>query len=658
MGIPTEWIHEELNEARKQKEMSRNYIQVTQEVQAATESGDRTALRTALDKAENLEMQSEVVLDAKKVFKDAELAHRDKPAKEDSLPLHDFDHEKAEEARQMRYEIARQARFDYKNYPGLRTAEDFAKGIILSKSKIKDGFLVWNGNVIPKSLTDLPKESNKVAIQIFKDLLGYMGDKQMPFPAMLAQDILRKGFEYKVLRDEIYLQIIKQITFNPRTESQAKGWQMICMCLITFPPSVDFENFLLHFVLEKFEKGRGAVQDYARYCVRSLEGILNSGEGTGFVPSVEEIQAYKERPPILATIELVDGNVITEDLPITPDLSVERVLDICTGWLELTDHRTNSFGIFVYDMGDARNKENDEEGHNTGTTSLDALPRTPRPLKNDDYMGDVIVLKARQRRDFKFVMKKKIYLPQNNYRGEDDHYERLIYLQAEDEAIIKGNLIIEDDSESIMLTAISYAVAHGKDFPADVTSIINSDVNVIDFCVPQWRDTKEPHEWAALILEKRDECIQMEVADLQEKFVSICSQSFVYGTHWFFVYKISNEHGTILQTLPQELLIGFNAQGMHCFTFDRTYVATFKYANIYRWGGSMSQFSLQILDERVGETFELVVGTTQSADMSASILDHIRSLMAAQETENNTTVSYKDNTTDRLLRRKKQLSGY
>merc|ERR1711871_749113 len=432
--IPDDWTKEELNEARKQKENAKNYVHVIQEVQAAKESGDRTALRTALDKADNLEMQSEIVLDAKKVFKDAEIAHRDKLAKEGSLPVQDYDHEKDEEARQMRYEIARQPRFDYKNYPGLRSAEDFAKGIILSKSKIKDGFLVWNGNVIPKSLTDLPKDSNKVAIQIFKDLLGYMGDKQMPFPAMLAQDILRKGFEYKILRDEIYLQIIKQITGNPRTESQAKGWQMICMCLITFPPSVDFENFLLHFVLEKFEKGRGAVQDYARYCVRSLEGILNSGEGTGFVPSVEEIQAYKERPPILATIELVDGNIIAEDLPITPDFSVGKVLEICIGWLELKDYRANSFGIFVYDTGDASNNEEDEENYYNGHPAVELLTRTPRPLKNDDFMGDVIVQKSRQKRKFKFVMKKKIYLAQHNWRNPNDpNYERLIYLQAEDE---------------------------------------------------------------------------------------------------------------------------------------------------------------------------------------------------------------------------------
>lgn len=41
--------------------------------------------------------------------------------------------------------------------------------------------------------------------------MGYMGDRVMPYPAMLAQDMLKKGSENLDLRDEIYLQIIKQM---------------------------------------------------------------------------------------------------------------------------------------------------------------------------------------------------------------------------------------------------------------------------------------------------------------------------------------------------------------------------------------------------------------------------------------------------------------
>jgi hypothetical protein len=40
-------------------------------------------------------------------------------------------------------------------------------------------FLTSQAMVIPKSLTDLSRENNKLALQIHKDLLGYMGDKQV-----------------------------------------------------------------------------------------------------------------------------------------------------------------------------------------------------------------------------------------------------------------------------------------------------------------------------------------------------------------------------------------------------------------------------------------------------------------------------------------------
>ena len=89
---------------------------------------------------------------------------------------------------------------------------------------------------------------------------------------------------------------------QPKPESIARGWQLMCMCVGAFPPSREFENYLLNFVLEK--NSSGAVGNYAKY-TRRLEGMLSSG-ASGFVPSVEEIGRTR-RPPILSTIELVDS---------------------------------------------------------------------------------------------------------------------------------------------------------------------------------------------------------------------------------------------------------------------------------------------------------------------------------------------------------------
>ena len=78
-------------------------------------------------------------------------------------------------------------------------------------------------------------------------------------------------------------------------------------------------------------------------------------------------------------------------------------------------------GIFVYDLGETEKAAADDPYANAAYAKL---PRSPRPLRNEDFMGDVIVQKSRQKRKFKFVMKKKIFLPQHNWRGDDAHYER------------------------------------------------------------------------------------------------------------------------------------------------------------------------------------------------------------------------------------------
>ncbi|CAN0435393.1 unnamed protein product, partial [Discosporangium mesarthrocarpum] len=98
------------------------------------------------------------------------------------------------------------------------------------------------------------------------------------------------------------------------------------------------------------------------------------------------LQAYKERPPILATIELVNGALLTEDLPVAPDLNVKKVLEICAHFGGLQAARTEMMGLFVYDLGPI-----DEE---KVCESQTLLPFTPSPLRNEDFMGDVFIRKV------------------------------------------------------------------------------------------------------------------------------------------------------------------------------------------------------------------------------------------------------------------------
>jgi hypothetical protein len=393
---------QEIQRARALQERLRQQLLVQAQLKEALRSEDVATIKRAIDAAEDLELtRLEDLRSAKAKLKSLDTSSLQ--AQEQSQE--ETDHDEIERQRQERRNRARNPKYNFKNYSGLRTPDDFAKGVMLNKKKVKEAMLKWQNTLISKSLLEMDSNLSKLALQIHKSLLGYMGDKQMAFPATLAQDILQHGWQEPGIRDEIYMQILKQLTGNQKAESIAKGWQMLCMCVTTFPPSPSFQDYLLNYILER-ENTKGAIRNYARYCLRTLEGMLSSG-ASGFVPTVEEISAYKERPPILATIELVDGTIISEELPVTPDLNVGKVIGICAHFLELKDSRAGNFGIFVYDVpGEPEYllpKTDDAP-----PPPYHDLPRTPRALSSNDFMGSILVEKVRQRRNYKFVFKRKV----------------------------------------------------------------------------------------------------------------------------------------------------------------------------------------------------------------------------------------------------------
>lgn len=634
--VPPKW--QVIDDATAALELYQKHVEARKGLIAALASPSTANVQEALAKAEDLKMEIPEVASGKAYLKTAGVGTSN--ATFTTNLDSNLEYEEAEKQRMIRREIARQARFELKNFYGLRTPDDFAKGIFLNKQKVKSSFLIWQDAPVKMSLCDLNSDLSKIACQIHKDLMGYMGDKQMPFPAMLAQDILQKGFTIPGLRDEIYVQIIKQLTENPRAESVAKGWQILCMCVATFAPSQDFENFLMHYIVFKMEHGRGAIVDYAKYCLRSLEGILASGESCGFVPSIEEIQAYKDRPPILATIELVDGQVIAQNLPVTPDLNVGKVLEITFGWMNLTDPRMSSLGIFVYDLGELvevhpERRESILLGEPHRRNSLVGgavdLPRTPRPLRNEDFLGDVIVQKTRQKRGFKFVLKKKIFMPSHNVRGFDGlidpYYERLTYIQAEDDIIINGLLQPSNENEAVFLATASIMVAFGAEAPNTVEGLMG--INVVDFIPPSFRYAHLAEDWCKRIIVEEKKFVGMTPEDIQYSFMQVAQKHPYYGMHWFYVQKL-NENNDVMMALPAQFILGFNSSGMHVFDMQRDLLRSFSYPDIYRWGGSSSQFSMVIAVGEGDETIEMVVSTCQAADMAAIILDQIHAIMAEE----------------------------
>ncbi|KAG5177395.1 myosin I, high molecular weight-Acanthamoeba sp [Tribonema minus] len=583
----------------------------------ALASLSKAKMRDALEFAEELELELEMMIRVRRALRRIEVMRDDDAPLDGGLhTMSESDIEQFRAERDKRHAKAGNPKYKFQNYPRLRSRSDYARGTLLYKRREQEKMLCWQNTVANKSLTDLDKDLVKEAIAVRKSLLGYMGDKQMAFPETLAQNILFKGLDKPKLRDEAYLQIMKQLTDNPKPESAAKGWQVLCMCCGTFLPSMDFENYLLNFVLDK-SQSEGAEACYARYCLHTLEGMMSSRTNEGIVPTLEEIQAYKERPPILATIELVNGALLTEDLPIAPDLNVKKVLEICAHFGGLQAARTDIMGMFVYDLGPI-----DEEAGEPGGM----LPFTPTPLRNEDYMGDQFIRKARQRRDFKFVYKRKIALHSHPWPSQDAAYNRLVYLQAEDDVIRSGTLEIDDQSSVVLMSAIAMAMdlALEGDAPTDPAVLRE---NVTNYIPPNWKDKVDLAIWTEELVKLWPDLISKDRHELEIMFVEQCRDRPMYGSHFFYATKVQCVPD-LMSNLPKQLLLAFNADGMQIFNINRKdMLQQYTYADVHSWRGTRRQVSLTIWDQDTDSVFELALKTQQAQDMAAIILDHINAIM-------------------------------
>lgn len=71
-----------------------------------------------------------------------------------------------------------------------------------------------------------------------------MGDRHYTNTSNLGVEVCVNALQEAWLRDEVYMQLIKQLTDNDNSDSVKQGWNLMCVCLRTFAPSSEFENYL------------------------------------------------------------------------------------------------------------------------------------------------------------------------------------------------------------------------------------------------------------------------------------------------------------------------------------------------------------------------------------------------------------------------------
>ena len=151
--------------------------------------------------------------------------------------------------------------FDPQAYPMIKFAEmyfnDFPKDTggfstlsLRRAPKIKNPIpkaemlLYTSKSSLPTSLVHMHDPENvNLACGIFKDLCKLLrGDLKPEQYNLTIQSTIAYGIERPELRDEIFCQLIRQVSDNPKDDALMKGWHFLTLCTIAFPPSKNFNK--------------------------------------------------------------------------------------------------------------------------------------------------------------------------------------------------------------------------------------------------------------------------------------------------------------------------------------------------------------------------------------------------------------------------------
>ncbi|XP_058809187.1 myosin-VIIa-like [Phymastichus coffea] len=140
-----------------------------------------------------------------------------------------------------------------------------------------------------KKISD-DEEKSQQAVLMFRNVMKYMGDlpsnKQIRIGTEHTDSIFGTALTDGLLRDELFCQIMRQLTDNKIRLSEERGWELMWLATGAMPCSP-----LVRKELEQFLNSRESI--VAKDCLTKLNKVVNSGTVRIYPPCMIEVEAIR-----------------------------------------------------------------------------------------------------------------------------------------------------------------------------------------------------------------------------------------------------------------------------------------------------------------------------------------------------------------------------
>ena len=465
----------------------------------------------------------------------------------------------------------------------MRVDKDIIFSEVLNKKKIffikkinPVDILTWQKSELDNSLINMENSYDvEIAKQMFRNLLSYMLDRKSSKKGIqhVTKFIKLVKMGNKMLRDEAYLQIYKQLHKNKKKESIMLGWKIFAVIASSFIPSnKDILNIILNFLFfEIQETDDEQIRMHINYIfVRMFKAKKRERK---MVPCTEEIEYIENLKSIQIPIYYFNGKHTI--IKIESYTTFKDVKAIIMDKLDFNRQRAIFYSIYEICY---KSNGTEERFLDDNEIICDVLSLWKSDIKKHQDNNEKVI--------FRFYLKILIYFPYDESIIDNiaiEYYQTLY-------DVISGKFNLSE-CEILILGALQLVNDFGNDIQKAYMNIKENYQNYIPW---KFMYIMSNDQWIEKIMEFYSYFMNYEQNECKKEYINSLMNHSTYKTQLFdakFDVKKSSDNS---DNIPFECILGFKQEGIQIFDMNLDSIIFYEYKQIENWGVSPNFFVITI----------------------------------------------------------------
>lgn len=371
------------------------------------------------------------------------------------------------------------------------------------------------------------KELFDKAITCFAYILRYMGDLPRGKVPIKTDLIFAPAIKDEIMKDEIYCQIMRQLTDNPIAASEERGWDLMWLATGIMKPSPGLLKELIEFL-------RTRHHPIAVGSLTRIQKTLRVGQ--------------RIRPPHLIEVEAIRARVLhiyhRIYFPNDTDEAFEldsstKAADLIAAIIKRLELKSSEgFALFVKIADKAFSIPEDHFVFDFIYELVEWVKENfPMRIAENQINPQIFFLK-------------KLWI--NIHPGRDRNADHIFYYHQEVQKYLKGYYKFTKN-EAAKMAAMIYRIDYGAG-PA-TAQIISEN---LEFLLPEdLHNILKPDEWKKLILTSCNDTKNLPVEIAKDEFLKVIAKQPTFGSTFFVVKQTTDDN------YPENILIAINKNGFN-----------------------------------------------------------------------------------------------